>query len=165
MGKNGIGRKLSEYNSILKENEDIYRMAAKKLGLPDGAFWILYTLREANQEMTQSEVCHAMYQPKQTVNSALKKLEHDGIIELLEMKDKRSKRIHLTEKGERLARETVDKVIAAEQRALSDMEDEEQEVFFALLHKFTKLLQQNIMTEVNCPSPGGGSVHPAGIQT
>ena len=72
----------------------------------------MYTLREANREMTQSE-CHAMYEPKQTVNSALKKLERDGIIELLEMKDKRSKRLHLTEKGEEFARETVDKVIAA----------------------------------------------------
>lgn len=148
MEENGMGRKLSEYNGIWKENEDIYRMAAKKLGLSEGTFWILYTLREANREMTQSEVCHAMYEPKQTVNSALKKLERDGIIELLEMKDKRSKRLHLTEKGEGLARETVDKVIVAEQRALADMKEEEVDAFFELFRTFSKRLRENVKAEL-----------------
>lgn len=148
MKENGMGRKLSEYNGIWKENEDIYRMAAKKLGLSEGTFWILYTLREANREMTQSEVCHAMYEPKQTVNSALKKLERDGIIELLEMKDKRSKRLHLTEKGEGLARETVDKVIVAEQHALADMKEEEVDAFFELFRTFSKRLRENVKAEL-----------------
>lgn len=148
MEENGMGRKLSEYNGIWKENEDIYRMAAKKLGLSEGTFWILYTLREANREMTQSEVCHAMHEPKQTVNSALKKLERDGIIELLEMKDKRSKRLHLTEKGEEFARETVDKVIAAEQHALEDMKEEEVDAFFELFRTFSKRLRENVKAEL-----------------
>ncbi len=145
MEEKRMRRKLSEYNGIWKENEEIYRGAAKRLGLPEGAFWILYTLREAGREMTQSEVCAAMYEPKQTVNSALKKLERDGIIELLEMKDKRSKRCHLTEKGVRLSKETVDKVISAERKALSEME--ETELFLELYHKFTKLLRENVKAE------------------
>ena len=37
-----INKKLSEYNSIIKENEGIYRRVAKKNGLSDSAFWILY---------------------------------------------------------------------------------------------------------------------------
>ena len=39
-----INKKLSEYNSIIKENEGIYHRVAKKNGLSDGAFWILYMM-------------------------------------------------------------------------------------------------------------------------
>lgn len=148
MEEKRMGRKLSEYNGIWKENEEIYRGAAKRLGLSEGTFWILYTLCEAGRGMTQSEVCAAMHEPKQTVNSALKKLERDGIIELLEMKDKRSKRLHLTEKGEGLARETVDKVIVAEQRALADMKEEEVDAFFELFRTFSKRLRENVKAEL-----------------
>lgn len=43
------------------------------MGLSDCTFWILYALRENNARLTQSEICNFFYQPKQTVNSALKK--------------------------------------------------------------------------------------------
>jgi len=39
-----INKKLSEYNSIIKENEGIYHRVAKKNGLSDSAFWILYMM-------------------------------------------------------------------------------------------------------------------------
>ncbi len=77
-----INRKLSEYNSIIKENEGIYHKVAKKNGLSNGAFWILYMMCEEEGNLTQSAVCDAFYQPKQTVNSAIKKLEKEGFVEL-----------------------------------------------------------------------------------
>ena len=36
---------LLEFNNIVKENDDIYRCAARSLGLSDSVFWILYTFR------------------------------------------------------------------------------------------------------------------------
>ena len=133
----------------MKENDDIYRCAARSLGLSDSTFWILYAFRMEKEELTLREICNVLYQPKQTVHSALKKMEKDGYIQTEgEMEDRRSKRLSLTAKGKRLAEETVDRVIALECKALSGMSMEEQRSFMGLFRKYTLLLKEN-MKELN----------------
>jgi len=141
-----IEKNLIKYNNLIKENDELYRDIAKIFGLPDCAFWILYVLRENHKVLTQSEICNMLYQPKQTVNSSLKKLEYDGFIELTEMDDRRSKQVRLTEKGITLAKSTVDNVILAEYKALSGLTEEEQNNFILLFQKYTNLLK-NIFFE------------------
>ncbi len=133
---------LSEYNRLYKENDELYRNAAKALGLSDCAFWILYFLRESNAELTQSEVCSAIYAPKQTVNSSLKKLADEGYLQLAEGNDRRSKLIKLTEAGAELAARTVDRVLKAELRAFRKMTADEQAFFLGLFHRYTNLLKR-----------------------
>lgn len=144
---------LLEYNRIFKENNKIYHELGKNLGLPECTMWILYTLRESDEIHTQSEISSIMYQPKQTVNSALKKLENDGYIKLTEMTDRRSKQIHLTEKGEELCKKTVDSIIDAENRAFSKMNEDETKTFLVLFRKYTEFLKDSIqscnITELN----------------
>ena len=144
MAGKSINKNLLEYNSIIKENEEIYHKIAKKFGLSDCAFWILYTICEEKGTLTQTGICDALYQPKQTVNSALKKLENDGYIELETIAGSRSKQINLTEKGSKFVDNTVGKVIANEQKALLSLTSEEQKVFIGLFHKYTNLLKNNI---------------------
>ena len=142
-------KRLLEFDNIMKENDDIYRCAARSLGLSDSAFWILYAFRMEKEELTLREICNVLYQPKQTVHSALKKMEKDGYIQTEgEMEDRRSKRLSLTAKGKRLAEETVDRVIDLECKALSGMSMEEQRSFMGLFHKYTLLLKEN-MKELN----------------
>lgn len=139
---------LAEYNRLYKENDELYRNAAKALGLSDCAFWILYFLRESGGEpdcsLTQSGICSAIYAPKQTVNSSLKKLAEEGIIELAEGADRRSKPVCLTKKGTALAGQTVDRVLEAEQRAFGRMSADEQKLFLELFRKYTNLLKTEI---------------------
>ena len=139
-----VKKRLSEYNSIIKENDNLYRGAAKALGVPECALWILYALRTEHDALTQSNVCDMLYQPKQTVNSALKQLEAEGHIKLVQAKDRRSKQIVLTEKGELLAGHTADKVIAAEHEALLALTQEEQKTFIELFQKYTAALKSQI---------------------
>lgn len=80
MEENHAWQILAQYNSIFRESDQIYRTAAKSFGLSDCAFWILYSLREASTPLTQSDICNQIYLPKQTVNSALKKLEADRVL-------------------------------------------------------------------------------------
>lgn len=140
---------LSKFNNIIKESDEIYRNAAKLVGLSDCAFWILYALRTDENPLTQKEICYATYQPKQTVNSALKKLEADGYVELFSADDRRSKQVRLTKRGLSLAQRTVDKVILQEQNALSELSPEEQDAFLQLFRKYTDLLNANIQTLTN----------------
>ena len=106
-------RRLREYNDSLKAIDDTYRAAARRFGLPECAFWILYTLRVERAPLTQSEICALQYQPKQTVHSALKRLEADGLLKLAHGGNRKSKYVCLTEKGARLAERTVDCIAEA----------------------------------------------------
>ena len=134
MPEKHTARRFSEYNRILKETDELYRSAVKTMGLPDCAFWILYTLRESSETLTQSDVCYTL----------LKKLADGGYIVLSEQKDRRSKPLSLTEKGQRLAEKTVDRVIAAEHRALAGLSEEKQDIFIRLFRQYTDLLRDSL---------------------
>lgn len=142
---------LTEINRIYKESNEIYHTAAKALGLSDCAFWILYFLQFSETRLTQSALCMQLYEPKQTVHSALKKLEGEGYICFQRGSDRRSKYICLTEQGRLLAEYTASPVIKAEISALCEMGDEEKRVFISLFAKYTGLLRQN-MSELS-PHP------------
>lgn len=78
--------------------------------------------------------------PSQTVNSALKKLEQEGLLELRPMSDKRSKRVHLTVRGRHLASQTVDLVLEAEYDSIGELSAKEQSNLLYLYKKYTRLL-------------------------
>lgn len=153
---------LSEFNSALKENDDIYRGLSKFYGLSECAFWILYTLRVSETPVTQSDICGVMFQPKQTVNSALKKMENEGYIKLNSAANRRFKEIILTKKGITLAQNTVDHVIHAEIEALSTMSSEEFTSFLQLIGKFTQTLKHQ-MDNVKHPANGNSDNNASGI--
>ena len=140
-----LSKKMLEFNEIMKETDDLYRNLAKKFKMSDCMLWILYILREDDRAVTQSDICNMMCLPKQTVNSSLKKMESEGYIELLNINDKRSKQVCLTEKGIDLANNTVDIVISKENNALSKKEKKEQELLINLLRKFNDLLKDSFL--------------------
>ena len=141
-----LRKKLYEYNNVLKSVDDCYRNIAKRHGLSEAAFWTLYTLRMEPESITQSDVCTVLYQPKQTVNSALKKLESKGYITLTPT-GAHTKNIALTESGTQLCEKTVDKVIKAECDALGEMSDEDIETMTAL-HKMYSILLKNQINNI-----------------
>ena len=97
----GAERQLSEYNHVYKENTAIYRDLSIRLGLNESTFWILYTLRIEEPPVTQSDMCAILGYPKQTVNSALKKLEQEGLLTLSGGRGRGGRPIRLTETGMR----------------------------------------------------------------
>lgn len=115
---------LREFNRIYKEYNDIYRDAARKLGLSESAFDILYTICEEGDGCLQRDVCNASLIPKQTVNSSIHKLEQDGYLHLTPGKG-RSMHIHLTEKGIQLLEKTIFPVIHAENAAFTELGEAE----------------------------------------
>ncbi len=144
MDNHAVKDKLLEYNGIIKESDQLYHQVAKAFGLPDCAFWILYSLREDNTALTQSDICSLMCQPKQTVNSSLKKMEKEGYITLTKRNEGRGKQINLTGKGIRLAEATVDQVLDIECSALSELEEKERDTFIQLFQKYTDILKRKM---------------------
>ena len=135
---------LIAFNRETKKLDDVYRSAAKSCGISECAFWILYTLRVEEKPFTQAEICEFLIEPKQTVNSALKKLEAEGYLTLSAGADQRSKRVCLTEKGARLAERTVDRIAEAEAEALLGLSDGEREALIRLTGRYRALFAQKL---------------------
>ena len=135
---------LAKYNTEMKKINDIYRSAIKRFMLSDCAFWILYTLRIEQRSFTQSEIGDYLCEPKQTINSALKKLEANNYIALNPGNDQRSKKVSLTKAGEALTQKTVDKLANAEAKALCRMSADDCDAFIRLTKLFGIMLEEEI---------------------
>lgn len=135
---------IAAFNAAINGSEEICRAVAKSFGLSDCAFWILYFIRQSEEKVTQKDICSFIYQPKQTVHSALKKMVKDGLIEVGAYNGKRHKYVTLTEKGEEFCRKTVDLVLAEEIAAFEDMDASERELAMKLLAKYSDSLSQRM---------------------
>ena len=83
---------LRTYNRLFKENDELYHEIARCFGLSDCALWILYTIREEEQALTQSDICESLFLPRQTIHSAIKKLEEEGMLTLRYKEGNRNKK-------------------------------------------------------------------------
>ena len=80
---------------------------------------------------------------KQTINSALRKMEQNGLIRL-EDYNGRKKQLTLTGKGKSLVSQTVEKAILIENQIFDGWSKEEQEVFVRLNQRYLNELKSRI---------------------
>lgn len=142
--ENSIQNQIVQFNRMYKAYDDIYQNAAKKFNMPKLSLWVIYVLRQ-NSVCTQKDLVEQLYYPKQSLNSALKSLEEKGyvVLELLE-NDRRSKPIRLTEKGIAFAKDTVDKIIQAENDAFAKLDDSERKTLFDLFDRLSSVLREEM---------------------
>lgn len=141
------------FNQTYKEAEDIYHNYAKSFHLSDTVFWVLYSLWEKESAYTQTELCADWSYPPQTVNSALKHMEQEGIIELVLISGSRkNKQIFLTPKGEALADKVIAPLIQAEQDSFAAMNLRERSNMLFAMQKHIALLKKNIEHITNVSS-------------
>lgn len=129
---------------IYNETNLLYHRLARTCGLSDCALWLLYTLRAEESPLTQTQLSEMLSLPKQTVNSALKKLVEAGCLRL-EAADGnlKNKQVLVTEAGNAFLHRTVDRVFALEDAAVSRLTGEERAALLALSQK----LQDAFRTE------------------
>ena len=125
-----------DFNRLYNENGQLYHRLARTCGLSDCALWLLYTLRAEESPLTQTQLSEMLSLPKQTVNSALKKLVEAGCLRL-EAADGnlKNKQVLVTEAGDAFLHRTVDRVFALEDAAVSRLTGEERAALLALSQK------------------------------
>ena len=125
-----------DFNRLYNENGQLYHRVARSCGLSDCALWLLYTLRAEESPLTQTQLSEMLSLPKQTVNSALKKLVEAGCLRL-EAADGnlKNKQVLVTEAGDAFLHRTVDRVFALEDAAVSRLTGEERAALLALSQK------------------------------
>ncbi len=136
-----ISKELRRYNYLFGETGLVYHEMYLKLGLSDSAASILYVLLENGDCCLLRDVCYFTGLNKQTVNSALRKLEADGAV-CLEMADGKRKLVRLTEKGKILADKTAGRILAAEDEIFASWPQEDVQKYLELTEAFMLALKE-----------------------
>ena len=126
--------RVRQINYLTSEIDSLYHQAAVKLGLSDSEACVLYALCEQNGSCLLSDIYKQSGISKQTINSALRKLEAERILYLEPYKGN-AKKVTLTPKGIQYAKDTIVKLYEAEIRAFASWSEEEMEIYIRLIKK------------------------------
>lgn len=141
--KNYVTNDMKRFNHLTSEIDAVYHEAALKLGLSDSAMLILYTICNYGDSCMVSDICHLSGTSKQTINSALRKLETEGLI-YLENINGRKKSVHLTEKGKNAAEHTVARLIGMENEVFNSWTETERKMYLDLTQRFLNEMKEKL---------------------
>ena len=140
MSKNAI---IKRYNLLMTDVEATYHEAAWRLGLSDSAMLILYTICHNGEKCLLNDITSSSGISKQTINSALRKLEAEDII-YLESTGGRKKMVCLTAKGKEYAQNTVQKILEIENDIFASWKETERIAYLELTEKYLTTLKSKV---------------------
>ena len=138
-----MNSEMKRFNHLTTEIDAAYHEAALKFGLSDSAMLILYTICSNGKECLLNDITRLSGISKQTVNSALRKLESNGIVQL-EVYGGRMKKICLTDKGIRLTNDTVLNIIKAENEIFASWTNKERELYLELTQRYLDAFRNKV---------------------
>ncbi|RKI42992.1 MarR family transcriptional regulator [bacterium D16-51] len=138
-----VSKEINRYNYLVSEMDSVYHEAALKLGLSDSALNILYAICDNGEGCLLQDICFYTGMSKQTINSALRKLEKEEVI-YLEPLNAKSKKVYLTEKGEKLAGMTAMRILQIEDEIFASWKKEDVEKYLELTEKYLDCLREGI---------------------
>lgn len=138
-----ISKEMRRYNRLLGEINGTYHEAAVKLGLSDSVMAVLYTLCSEGNRCPLQEIVRQSGMSKQTINSAIRRLEGEGCVRLEAAKG-RGKNVSLTAKGRELARRTVIPMMELEDEIYASWTQEELRGYLELTERFVAVLKEKM---------------------
>lgn len=136
-----VNAHMKRFNLLVSEIDVAYHEAALKLGLSDSAMLILYTVCWCGGDCLLSDITSGA--SKQTVNSALRKLEADDIV-YLKAFEGRKKKVCLTEKGRQFVQNTVFRLIDIENEIFGCWPEEDKNVYIELTQRYLSSFKEKI---------------------
>lgn len=141
--KSYLEEELRRFNYLTTEIDAAYHEAALKLGLSDSAMLILYTICNHGDQCRLNDIIHLSSISKQTINSALRKLESENIV-YLESFSGRQKMVCLTDQGRALVKKTVFRVIEIENEIFGSWSTKERTLYMVLTQKYLSSFREKI---------------------
>lgn len=137
--------KANQYTYLAGEINALYHEAAVKTGVSDSVQNILYVICEKGDCCLQSEISRLTGISRQTINSAIHKLEKEGIIRLEQGKG-RNTIVCLTGEGKDYARRKIYPLFEIENKIWADWTEEEQQQYLLLTQKYRDGLKKYMET-------------------
>lgn len=138
-----ISQNMKRCNHLQGEIEAAYHEAALKFGLADSTQFILYTVCYLGDNCPLNDVVRITGISKQTVNSAIRNMEKQGLIRLIAATPK-TKNIVFTEKGKNIAENTVIRLMKAEDDIFVSWPEEDVQKYLELNERFLNDLKEKI---------------------
>ena len=134
---------LHQINYLTSEMDALYHKSSLKLGITDSISIVLYSIHDAGERCLLSDIYKKSGINKQTVNSAIRNLEADGLLYLRQHIGK-TKMVILTNKGKDFVNKTVVKLCKAEAKAFDSWSAEEVSTYIRLMEKYVSCFRQQI---------------------
>lgn len=130
-------------NEIINEINGLYHDLSVKLGLSDSESMIFYQLYDNPDSLTQSDIAKATGMSKQTLHSAIRKLEDEGIL-TLKMQNRKSKTIVVTEYGKEYIRNRILPLVEIEEQILGSWTKSDVQAFLGLQEQFCIQMKKKV---------------------
>lgn len=135
--------KLHRINYLGAEMDALYHQASLRLGVSDSVMRALYTVYDNGGTCLLSDIYKQSGISKQTVNSAIRRLESEEIL-YLEQENGRGKRVYLTEKGKDYVEKNVARLYAAECEIFASWTEEEIDSYICFMEKYNEMFRQQL---------------------
>lgn len=126
---------LQEFDRLNNAIDELYHEIALMQGLSDSAYSILQAILVLGNGCTQTGIYKYTLLNKQTVNSSVKKLGNEGLIEF-RTGNGRERKIYLTSSGEAFVNERILPIEKAENEIFEEMTADEQQEILRLVEKY-----------------------------
>ena len=130
-------------NYLHSEINNVFHEMSQQMGLSDSVSCILYTICNFGDSCLLTDIINMTGIPKQTVNSALRKMEGDGYLQL-ETTQMRRMKVVLTEAGKLLAQKTAKQMIRMENEIYASWTEEERQLHLALTQRYLDQLKEKV---------------------
>lgn len=127
--------KAREFIYLSGEINSLYHEVAVKAGVSDSVLNILYVLCEKEYRCLQSDIFRLTGMSRQTINSAIRKLEKDGIV-YMEQGTGRNTIVCLTDKGKQYTDKNILPLLDIENRIWNEWTTEEQQQYLTLTKRY-----------------------------
>lgn len=141
--ENYIEEEMKRFNYLTTEIDAAYHEAAWKLGLSDSAMQILYIICNYGDQCLLNDITRLSGISKQTINSALRKLEREHIV-YLESSIGRKKKVILTDEGKELIKKTVLPLIQIENEIFGSWTKKERDIYLELTQRYLLSFKEKI---------------------
>lgn len=135
-----LAQKQNEFNRLNKAISELYHDICVQIGISDSVFDIFYAIIALGDGCCQKDICNYAFTSKQTIHSAIHKLEKEGFLSLKSGKG-REMHIFLTPKGERFMEENIAPIIVMENQTCSQMNAKELDTLLLLTKKYLDCLR------------------------
>lgn len=135
-----LAAKQNELNRLNKAITELYHDISVQIGISDSVFDIFYAIIALSDGCCQKDICNYAFASKQTIHSAIHKLEKEDFIYLKSGKG-REMHIFLTPKGKQFIEEKIAPVIAMENQTILQMNANELDTLLLLTEKYLNHLR------------------------
>ena len=136
---------IHQINYLTTEMGSLYHQISLKIGVSDSVGTVLYAIYDAGNVCLLSDIYKKSGISKQTIHSAIRSLEANGIL-YLESYSGRAKRVVLTDLGKEYVQKTAAQIYRAEMDAFETWTEAEISTYIRLMGKYVACFRQKVQS-------------------